>query len=226
MVLLAALAVLFSMTRRLGAMDAITVTRPGDGVEVIAFRWANLATAVSYAVGRCIVSPAVLTRLATLDRRALQIGAFAVLAFVVGVAAVHGWRRPVVVTVLLLMMIGELALVLMARPFWNLAMEVPTMWQLPGRYLVFPICCALLSVVVILDGLAARWPRVAASAACAVVVALAWWPSFAIAPLPDLDWPYWAARLQAKLETGNRDPLVIPMNPGVFPIRFDTAPKP
>jgi len=32
--------------------------------------------------------------------------------------------------------------------------------------------------------------------------------------------------LQAKLETGNRDPLVIPMNPGVFPIRFDTAPKP
>jgi hypothetical protein len=54
-----------------------------------------------------------------------------------------------------------------------------------------------------------------------VVIALAWWPTFAIAPLPDRHWPLWAARLEAKLDTGSREPLIIPMNPAVFPIRFD-----
>ena len=92
---------------------------------------------------------------------------------------------------------------------------------LGGRYAVLPIACAMLCLVVVLDGIAERRERMLAVATACAIVMLAWWQTFPIAPLPDLDWPRWAARLQAKLDAGSNEPLMIPTPPFGWWISID-----
>jgi hypothetical protein len=76
---------------------------------------------------------------------------------------------------------------------------------------VFPAALVVLLVLIVVDGLSARRMRVGAVALWAVI-ACAWGPSFALPPLADLQWPMWAARLEAKVASGSDTLLTIPVN--------------
>jgi hypothetical protein len=41
----------------------------------------------------------------------------------------------------------------------------------------------------------------------------AWAPQFRVRPFPDMQWPLWASRLEEKLDSGSREPFVIPSHP-------------
>jgi hypothetical protein len=63
----------------------------------------------------------------------------------------------------------------------------------------------MLCLVVVLDGIAKRRERMLAVATACGIVMLAWWQTFTIAPLPDLDWPRWprASKRSSTLEAMN-----------------------
>ena len=219
--LLVAFALLFVVTRWLGAMDVITAAVPGRGFhrhrvpvaeprDCALLHRGGLRRPADRARAARDVSPVRSARRdrrrARAPRRRRRCGGTEAPHSVPRLPASHGRRNCV-----------SARCTASVEPGHGKPDDVP----LPRRYSVFPISCALLSIVVVLDGIGKRWHRLLAGTAVGLVIALAWWPTFAIAPLPDLHWPLWAARLQAKLDTGNRDPLIIPMNPAVFPIRFD-----
>jgi hypothetical protein len=215
-ILLVALGFVFLGTPRLGTQAPFVLSIPGHNTPVIvSFHWANLEVATARIVMTLVVPQARLNQLAISDPYPFHLGAVVVLGVLLGTAAVEGRRQLVQSLCGLSLMIGALGLLLLARPDWNLFMAAPDLQRhvLGGRYAVFPIACTMLCLVVVLDGIATRRLRTLATAAAYTIVMLAWWPTFAIAPLPDLDWPQWAARLQAKLDAGSREPLVIPTPP-------------
>src|SRR5262249_23492172 len=81
----------------------------------------------------------------------------------------------------------------------------------PGRYLVFPTALVVLLMLILVDGLSPRRMRLGA-VTLGTVVGCAWAPSFALPPLADLQWPMWAARLDAKVASGSDTRLTIPVN--------------
>jgi hypothetical protein len=89
---------------------------------------------------------------------------------------------------------------------------------------VFPTALILLALTVTVDGVHRAVPRAVLAGLVVTAIAWAWWPSIAIVPLADLQWPVWAARLETKLSTGSREPLVIPVHPFFWPLRFDAPP--
>jgi hypothetical protein len=71
----------------------------------------------------------------------------------------------------------------------------------------------LLAVAAIIDGAGrVRARAIAAFVACLGLTA-AWAPQFRVRPFPDMQWPLWAARLEEKLDSGSREPFVIPSHP-------------
>jgi hypothetical protein len=104
-------------------------------------------------------------------------------------------------------------------------LHVRTFQALGTRHRALPNVALLLVAAGIIDG--ARLLRVRASAAavtCAGLV-LAWAPEFRVPPFPDLQWPVWAARLDRKLASASREPLVIPSHPPFFEIVIDVPPS-
>jgi hypothetical protein len=126
--------------------------------------------------------------------------------------------------------IASLLLVMLGRDAINLILEIlPTAalkqrTVLATRYGAVPQIALLLAAAGIIDGVQRGRTRVIATAlTCAGL--LAWAPEFHIARLPNRDWPLWAGRLEQKLASGSREPLIIPLNPPPFRITFD-SPQP
>jgi hypothetical protein len=91
---------------------------------------------------------------------------------------------------------------------------------LPQRYRLLPHAALVLAVAAIIDSARhVRTRAVAIAFACAGL--LAWAPEFRIPPFLDEQWPVWAAKLEKKLASGNRDPLIIPINPRPSSMDFD-----
>src|SRR4029453_18240954 len=100
-----------------------------------------------------------------------------VLGLLIGVAALEGRRRLFTTLCCLSLMIGSLGMVLVARPAFNLLLA-SSGWTLGGRYAVFPVGCAMLCLVVVLDGIVEPRRRTLAAAAAFAILSLAWWPTF------------------------------------------------
>jgi hypothetical protein len=90
------------------------------------------------------------------------------------------------------------------------------------RHRVLPNLALLLLAAGIVDSARRQRARVAAVVVASAAFLLAWMPNFRIPPYPDLRWPLWAARLDQKLASGSREPLVIPLHPPTFVIAFDS----
>ena len=97
------------------------------------------------------------------------------------------------------------------RPVMNavLGTVMPSLY--PRRYLVFPAALVVLLMLIVVDGLSARRRRLGA-VTLGTIVTCAWAPSFSLPPLADLQWPMWAARLEAKVASGSDTLLTIPVN--------------
>jgi hypothetical protein len=143
------------------------------------------------------------------------------------------------VTVLLAgyLFVSSLFLILVGRPVIVQVIEgtnpelrrlgVGVLNALGTRHRVLPNLALLLVAAGIVDGAQRRRVRVAATVAASAAFLFAWVPGFRIPPYPDLRWPLWAARLDQKLVSGSREPLVIPLHPSTFFIAFDSpGPRP
>jgi len=228
LLLLAALGIVFLATPELGVRPPLALRIPGqEGSVVVSFRWVNLEAATAHVLVTLVVPQTTLHHLETSNSYALDVAAVVVLGLLVGGAAFEVRRALVASLCGLLLMIAAIGLLLKARPFFNLPMAAPDLRRavLAGRYAVFPIACTLLCLVVVLDGIPKSRLRTLSTAAACAIVMFAWWPTFTIAPPPDLDWRHWAARLQAKLDAGSREPLVIPTPLG-WRINIDAPSEP
>jgi hypothetical protein len=150
-------------------------------------------------------------------------GALVVVALV-GIAALTEPRRLPVIILCLIGAASALTVTLAGRPGWNILLGSPGHWELPRHYAVFPTALILLAITVTVDGVRGAVPRIVLPSLVVTAIAWAWWPSIAIEPLADLQWPVWAARLETKVATGSREPLVIPAHPFLWPLRFDSPP--
>jgi hypothetical protein len=219
--LLLAFGVIVFITRNLGAQGPLIVQVPESGTIVVGFKWHNLVNACASTVGSLFVRYDYLPDLVLSRSGLLWAGSALFVATLVGTAAVTDPRRLPVTLVCLIVAAGELSLTLAGRPVWNILLGNRTTWDLPRHYAVFPTALALLAITVTIDGVRMVAPRAILTALVGTAIAWAWWPSIVIAPLDDLHWPVWAARLETKLATGSREPLVIPVHPLVWPLRFD-----
>lgn len=143
----------------------------------------------------------------------------------------EGGRITVCLAIYLL--VASFCLILVGRPIIVLLLQgvvpnvsVSTRVVLGSRHRVVPSVALVLIAAALIDGAQRARIRVAAAAAY-VGLLVAGAPEFRIAPLPDLHWPLWAARLDKKLASGSREPLVIPSHPArLFDIAFDSSPSP
>jgi hypothetical protein len=94
------------------------------------------------------------------------------------------------------------------------------------RHRVLAYVALLLVAAAIIDGVERVRLRIAAALAACATLVFAWSPVFRVQPFPDLRWPYWAARLDEKLTSGSREPLVIPSYPPYFNIVIDASRSP
>lgn len=140
-----------------------------------------------------------------------------VLAAFVGAAAAARFRTLGALTVVLYLHIAAGLCYAVGRPTLLLIVSE----HVADRYAIFSTAMFALAVVVALDGLHALRVRRVATALAVGVLVLAWWPTFRIAPLQDVRWPLFAARLEQRRATGSRAPLSIPGNPTWAPIEFD-----
>jgi hypothetical protein len=106
------------------------------------------------------------------------------------------------------------------------SLKVGLMQVLSTRHRSLPNIALLLVAAGIVDGATGAPTRVAAAAMIWAGLLFAWTPEFRVPPFPDLQWPVWAARLDDKLASGSRAPLVIPSHPTFFDIVIDAAPAP
>jgi hypothetical protein len=127
------------------------------------------------------------------------------------------------VTSLLVTLIGRHDLV---RGFEALpAAHLQRVELLSHRYRLLPHAALVLAVAAIIDSARhVRTRSVAIAFACAGL--LTWAPEFRIPPYLDEQWPVWAAKLEQKLASGNRDPMVIPINPRLSTMDFDLGAVP
>jgi hypothetical protein len=124
-------------------------------------------------------------------------------------------------------LVASFALVLAGRPLIVLILQTVTTGTLGVfgplglRHRMVPSIALVLLAAGLFDG-ARRSPTRIAALAAAGLLAASWAPGFRLPPVPDLNWPLWAARLDRKLASGSREPLVIPSYPPrFFDIRFD-----
>lgn len=139
-------------------------------------------------------------------------------------------RGRVLVALAIYLMAASLYLVLAGRPVILVMLEgspgpPPTPFGLLGaRHRALPHLAVLLAVAGVVDGARHRRTRVVAATVALAGLLVTWGPQLRVPPFPDLDWPAWAARLDAKRASGSREPLVIPSHPRFFEIRFDAPP--
>jgi len=209
--LLVATCLVLAMTHTLGAETTLVLDLPGYGKLALGFRWISVWNGIGYTFGSVFLPPVVLSAVAPDHSWLLPVGALAIAGAAVGVAAAEGDRRLAAVLVCLYAIAGAVGLMVVGRPVMNavLGTVMPSLY--PGRYLVFPAALVVLLVVIVVDGLSPRPMRLGAAALWAIV-ACAWGPSFALPPLADLQWPMWAARLEAKVASGSDTRLTIPVN--------------
>ena len=124
------------------------------------------------------------------------------------------------------LLVSSLALTLAGRHLLVFLLRVPPHLNphLSYRHRAFPNAALLLAVAAIVDGARRSRTRVVAAVVACLGLVFAWGPEFRLEPFPDLQWPLWAARLEAKLASGSREPLVIPSYPQLgFQIVIDGA---
>jgi hypothetical protein len=137
-------------------------------------------------------------------------------------------RGRIVVCLTVYLFVSSLYVVVAGRPIIIAILQgaVPPLspWAFPAlqpRHRVLPNVALLLACAGIIDGAERRRTRVAGTAVALAGLLLAWMPGFRVPPFPDLRWPQWAERLDRKLASGSREPLVIPSWPPGFQISFD-----
>jgi len=229
----AALLAVFWMT---GTLGAGLRTMPDRGV-VLQWKPADLWSALG-ALGRVMTScldaallpPVVFQRLEGLGAPAVV-----ALALLVGVglalaARDLSARGRVTVGLASYLFASSLYVIIAGRPAAvallhgetpALNLRLGTLQIFSPRYRALPNFAMLLAVAGFLDGAQHARTRVAVVAVACTGLLLAWAPEFRIPPLPDLRWPIWAARLEHKLASGSREPLVIPSFPPTFEISLD-----
>jgi len=209
--LLLAMCLVLAMTRSLGAETTVVLDLPGYGKVPLVFRWISVWNAVGYAFGSVFLPPAVLSAIAPAHAWLLPVGALVIAGAALWVAAAQGDHRLVAALVCLYGVVGAVVLMVVGRAVMNffLVTLLPNFY--PGRYLVFPTALVVLLMLILVDGLSPRRMRLGA-VTLGTVVGCAWAPSFALPPLADLQWPMWAARLEAKVASGSDTRLTIPVN--------------
>lgn len=140
-------------------------------------------------------------------------------------------RARLTVGLALYLFVSTLYLILVGRHFIaslvqgavpNLNLSV--LQALGTRHRALPNFALLLAAAALIDGATRAHIRAATAAAVCALLLFAWAPEFRIPPFPDRQWPHWAARLDEKLASGSRAPLVIPSHPPFFNIAFDAPP--
>ena len=104
--------------------------------------------------------------------------------------------------------------------------KVGILQALAVRHRALPNFALLLAAAAIIDGAEQVRIRVAATVVACAGLLFAWTSEFRVPPFPDRHWPLWAARLDQKLASGSREPLVIPSHPVFFDIAFDSSQSP
>ncbi len=138
-------------------------------------------------------------------------------------------RARVTVCLAIYLFVASLYLVLIGRPIIVLLLkgEVPNLSlgvleALGSRHRFVPYVALVLVAAGIIDGAQRARIRVGATVVACAALLFAWTPGFRVPPFPDLDWPLWAARLDRKIASGSREPLVIPSHPFSFEIVIDS----
>jgi hypothetical protein len=110
---------------------------------------------------------------------------------------------------------SSLYLTLAGRHLLVVLMRLPPYLNpsLSFRHRALPNLAVLLIVAAIVDGARRVRTRIVAASVACLGLLLAWAPQFRVPPFPDLQWPLWAARLEQKLASGSREPLIIPSYP-------------
>jgi len=206
LIFVAALAAVVVVTRNLGTARSLVSIYPGGFLAFVADRLVGF-----------VLSPAALR--AVHDAGTVAVGAVAVIVLAVLFAAVWVGRSRSLTAVLvaLYFFLGSMLLLLLGRPVL-LLLAWPSVSY---RYTIFPMTMLVLGVVAALDGLPAGMTRRLAGVALAGWFVWAWSSRFAVRPFIDQHWPHHATRLEQKLASGSREPLIIPMNPPWAPLRFD-----
>lgn len=209
--LLVAVCLVLTMTHTLGAEPKLVVDLPGYGKVPVGFRWISVWNGIGYTFGAVFLPPVVLSAVAPDHSWLLPVGALVVAGAAVGAAAAEEDRRLAAALVCLYGIAGAVGLLVVGRPVMNLVLGTVMPSLYPGRYLVFPAALVVLLMLILVDGLSPRRMRLGA-VTLGAVVACAWAPSFSLPPLADLQWPMWAARLEAKVASGSDTLLTIPVN--------------
>jgi hypothetical protein len=205
--LLAALVLVVTLTRNLGAYQSSEIRR-GAAFDGLSFLGMTSYWWVALALG-----PHRLT-----DMQMVVVGAVA-LAGLTWVGVRQRARRLPGLPVALYYFVGSFFCLLLGRPLWFSVMSL--WWTLASRYLVFPSAMLVLATVALLDGMRTAFARRMATAAVVAFTVWSWGPDFVIEPFVDQRWPEHAALLEQKLQLKSLAPLVIPMNPPWAPLEFD-----
>jgi hypothetical protein len=188
-------------------------------------------------VDAALLPPATFRRLEALG--GLPVGALALLVAVgLALAIRHlSGRGRVTVGLAIYLLVSSLFLVLAGRPISVLLLRgemLPNLhlrtFQIIGcRHRALANVALLLAIARLLDGAQGSRTRTATTVVACTGLLLSWAPEFHVPPFPDLRWPMWAARLEQKLASRGREPLIIPSWPGGYEIVFDaeaTQPAP
>jgi hypothetical protein len=194
-----------------------------------AFAWLGWVTAAH--VDAALLPPAAFSRLEALG--GLPVYALALVVTVALALAMRDLlaRGRVTVGLAIYLLVASLYLVLAGRPVIvqllrgevlpNLRLR--TLQIVGPRHLALANVAILLAVAGIVDGARRIRTRIAAASVACLALLVAWAPQFRVPPFPDLHWPAWAARLEQKVESGSREPLVIPSFPPGYEIRLDAT---
>jgi len=230
-----ATAALLAVVGRTGTLGADVSTLPGGALgSQIDASWASdlwwslraLVWVAAAQVDGMVLPARVFDRLEALGALPVVMPAVVVAA---GVAlAFRDLEKHARVTLCLAiyLLVSSLALTLAGRHLLVFLLRVPPHLNphLSYRHRAFPNAALLLAVAAIVDGARRSRTRVVAAVVACLGLVFAWGPEFRLEPFPDLQWPLWAARLEAKLASGSREPLVIPSYPQLgFQIVIDGA---
>ena len=138
-------------------------------------------------------------------------------------------RGGITVGLALYLLVGSLLLVLAGRPVTVQLLRgellpdarIGTLHVIGPRHRAVANAGLLLLVAGLVDGARHAGTRIAAAVVAGVGLLAAWGTQLRVPAYPDLRWPLWAARLEEKLATGNREPLIIPSYPVTYEIRLD-----
>ena len=135
-----------------------------------------------------------------------------------------GLALYLLVSSLLLVLAGRPVTVLLFRGELLPGVHLGTLQIVGPRHRTMANAGLLLLVASLLDGARRAWTGIATATVAGVGLLLSWGPGFRVPPYPDLQWPMWAAWLEQKVESGSREPLVIPSYPVTYEITLDARP--